>query len=253
MCAAPVRTQPVPPPRRAYSPCGLDAMERSGQPLLRPAVLRGIEGPELRCSTAVTSLAKLRSTAPHSAAPLLCAASAVPALSGHPWPSPLSAALKPDPARLLPRVCLHPLMRVQPVYPAGTQRARCSRTPCAPAAALSGCSPHPRLARIVCALNNDRGARSRGFRRPSDITRSYAQASCLWRRCARRPAARKPRARVTRRYVKWPPAHPCTCWGAALPARHCLKRPARAALRAPRLRAVHGAPLRRRLSRLRVG
>lgn len=126
-----------------------------------------------------------------------------------------------DPARLLPRVCLHPLMRVQWVCPAGTQRARCSRTPCAPAAALGCCCPHPRIARIVCALNNRCRARSRGFRRPSDITRSYAQASCL-SGAARGVLPRESlRARVTRRYVKWPPARPCTCCGAALPARHC--------------------------------
>jgi hypothetical protein len=84
------------------------------------------------------------------------------------------------PARLLPRVCLHPLTRVQPRSPAGAQRVRCRRTPCAPAAPLRGCSPHPRIARTVRAPWTGSWARSRGYRRPSDITRCYAQASCLF-------------------------------------------------------------------------
>jgi hypothetical protein len=96
--------------------------------------------------------------------------------------------------------------------------------------------PQPRVAREVLALSSHCGARSRGFRRPSDITRNYAQASCLWRRGARRPAARKPRARVIR---------------AMSNGRRCLPAPAvvprsrrgvslASCTRCARLRAIHG-------------
>lgn len=222
MCTVPVRASPYRIGAAPYSPCGLDANKRRGPPLPRPAVWRGIEGPELSCSHRRHGACK---------APLHCAAfsGSVELRSkrraGSLRPSLAVSAERLallSPARLLPRVCLHPLARMQWVCPAGAQRARCSRTPCAPDAALGCCCPHPRVARIVYALHNHCGARSRGYRRPSDITRSYAQASCLWRRGTRRPAAREPRARVTRRYVKWPPAHPCAHQGAALPARHCL-------------------------------
>jgi len=198
MCTVPVRASPYRIGAAPYSPCGLDANKRRGPPLPRPAVWRGIEGPELSCSHRRHGACK---------APLHCAAfsGSVELRSkrraGSLRPSLAVSAERLallSPARLLPRVCLHPLARMQWVCPAGAQRARCSRTPCAPDAALGCCCPHPRVARIVYALHNHCGARSRGYRRPSDITRSYAQASCLWRRGTRRPAAREPRARVTR-------------------------------------------------------
>jgi hypothetical protein len=253
MCTVPVRASPYRIGAAPYSPCGLDANKRRGPPLPRPAVWRGIEGPELSCSHRRHGACK---------APLHCAAfsGSVELRSkrraGSLRPSLAVSAERLallSPARLLPRVCLHPLARMQWVCPAGTQRARCSRTPCAPDAALGCCCPHPRVARIVCALHNHCGARSRGYRRPSDITRSYAQASCLWRRGARRPAARKPprprnpslcqMAASASLRLLW-----CRAPGAALP-----QRPARAALRAPRLRAIPGLLLRLLLSRLRAG
>jgi hypothetical protein len=102
-------------------------------------------------------------------------------------------------------------------------------TPCAPAAPPNPSFPHPRIARMVCAPFNLSLARSRGFERPCDITRSYAHISLCGARGMRHPWRMKARARITRRYVTWPlgaSLHPTRCRapGAALP-----QRPARAA------------------------
>ena len=58
---------------------------------------------------AVTALAKLRSTAPRSAAPLRYAASAAPAASGRSCPSSLNTTRRPGTLGFLPRVGVHPL------------------------------------------------------------------------------------------------------------------------------------------------
>lgn len=122
---------------------------------------------------------RVGSAARHSAAPLCRPASAAPATSGRPWPSPLNTSLRSSPLGVLPRECVHPLRACTKPCPAGAQRVRCRRTPCTPAAPLSGRSPPPRVARSVRALWIGSRARSRGSRPAVDITRDYAQASCL--------------------------------------------------------------------------
>jgi len=135
------------------------------------------------------------------------------------------------------------------VCPAGAQRARWSCTPCTPAAPLIARSPHPRIARHVCAPHHRCRARSRGYRPVVDITRDYAQASCLCRRGMRHPCRTQARARVIRRYVNGRPAHPCACEGAALPARMVCA----SCTRCARLHAIPGLLPRCSVSRLRVG
>jgi hypothetical protein len=143
-------------------------------------------------------------------------ASTAPAASGHPWPSPLSLALRSGTLGVLPRDCACRLRPPAKPLPAGVQRVRWSRTPSAPAAPLIACRPHPRIARIVRAPHSVRRARSRGYRRPCDITRNYAAHLLCVRRGMRHPWRMKSRARVIRRYVTWPPARPCACQSAPL-------------------------------------
>lgn len=166
-----------------------------------------------------------RCAARHSAAPLRGPARRAPAASGRPWPSPLSGALRSHTLGVLPRDCRRRLRPRSMPCSASTQRLR----PCALAAPMQVHCPHPRIARSVRALWIGSRARSRGTRRPCDITRDYAHTSCVYRRGMRPPWRMKARACVIRRYVTWPPARPCACQGAALPARRCLARPARAA------------------------
>ncbi len=95
-----------------------------------------------------------------------CGATAAPTATGRPWPSSLNAALRTDNARLLPRVCLHPLARVQRL----TRPARSGVRPCTPAAAMP--PPSRRLqGRCGCAVFNrfaaPSGKRRAGCLRPS--------------------------------------------------------------------------------------
>lgn len=195
----------------------------------------------------------------HSAATLRSPSNRRAGCSGRPWPSPFGVALRSGTLGVLPRACVHPLRACTRPLPAGARRVRWSRTPRAPAAPHRGCRPHPRIARNVLAPAGRCRARSRGYRRPRDITRNCAAhllcvqarhaASCRVspgpcrgvRRSLLRPLdaakrERSPRARVIRRYVTWPPARPCACQGAPL-----LRRVACASCtRRARLRAVHG-------------
>jgi hypothetical protein len=155
-----------------------------------------------------------------------------PAASGHPWPSPLNSALRPGTLGLLPRDCVHPLRACTKPCPAGVQRVRWSCTPCTPAAPLNACSPHPRVARMVRALLNLRRARSRGYRRPCDITRDYAaHLLCVQARHAPSMAHEIPRPRnpslchmaasASLRSARLPRIHARHCWRPARAARVC--------------------------------
>ncbi len=167
--------------------------------------------------------------APRSRAPSsLRTASNVPAASGLSCPSPLSRSLRSSTLGVLPRDCVHPLRACTKRCPAGAQRVRCDCTPCTPAAALSGCRPRPRIARHVSALFNRCRVRSRGFGPSVDITRDYAQASCLCGAARGVLPRSQRRARVIRRYVNGRPARPCARQGAPL-LRRVVARPARAA------------------------
>jgi hypothetical protein len=181
---------------------------------------------------------------------------------GRPWPSPFGRALRSGTLGVLPRECVHPLRACTEPGSAGAQRVRWSCTPCTPAAPLSACRPHPHIARSVCAPHSVRRARSRGYRRPCDITRNYAAHLLCVRRGMRHPWRMKSRARVIRRYVTWPPARPCACESAPLLRRlagvlHALRASARhpwlaASIGVRRLRAGSAAWLRRVLGRARV-
>ncbi len=119
-----------------------------------------------------------------------------PATSGRPWPSPLNTALRSSTLGVLPRDCVHPLRACTKPCPAGARRVRWSRTPRTPAAPHSECSPHPRIAREVRAPHSVRRARSRGSRRPCDITRNYAaHLLCVQARHAPSVAHESPRPR----------------------------------------------------------
>ena len=181
-----------------------------------------------------------RCAAPHSAAPLRSSARAAPAASGRPWPSPFSRSLcSPTLGSCLATACTR-WRACSGICPAGTQRARWSCTPCAPAAPLSACSPHPRIARTVFALWIGSRARSRGTRRARYITRCYAQASCLCGAARgvlprETPRSRNPTlcpmpASASLRLRRWPRFLRGMAW-----------RPARAHAR---LRAIPGLPLR---------
>jgi hypothetical protein len=154
--------------------------------------------PSHRCHAACMD----RCAARHSAAPLHGPARSAPAASGHPWPSPLvGRALRSSTLGILPRDCVRRLRPRTKLCSASAQRLR----PCALAAPMQVRCPHPRIARRVRALWIGCRARSRGTRRPCDITRDYAQCCAL---CARGRAvartirvARSPR---NQRYVKWP-------------------------------------------------
>lgn len=193
-----------------------------------------------------------RCAAPHSAAPLRGPARSAPAASGRPWPSPFSRSLRSCIARLLPRVCACRLTPARRVFPASAQRARWSRAPSALAAPLGVRFPHPRIARRVRALLIVCRARSRGYRRPCDITRNYAAHLLCVRRGMRHPWRMKARARVIRRYVTWPPARPCACCGGSASMR-CIAGvlPGSAALRPTARHPWLAAP--DRVSRLRAG
>jgi hypothetical protein len=192
-----------------------------------------------RAPTAVTPRAGPTPRSDEAATPRGPARSA-PAASGHPWPSPLNSALRPGTLGVLPRECVRPLRARTKPDPAGAPRVRWSRTPGTPAASLIACRPHPRIARIVCAPNHRRRARSRGYRRPCDITRNYAAAVLPVRRGMRHPWRMKSRARVIRRYVTWPPARPCAQQGVSASMR-CI---ASSCTRCARLRAILGLPPR---------
>jgi hypothetical protein len=159
---------------------------------------------------------------------------------GRPWPSPFSHSLRSSTLGVLPRECVHPLRACTKPDSAGAQRVRWSCTPCTPAAPLIACRPHPRIARTVCAPHSVRRARSRGYRRPCDITRNYAAHLLCVRRGMRHPWRMKSRARVIRRYVTWPPARPCAQQGVSASMR-CI---ASSCTRCARLRAILGLPPR---------
>jgi len=172
-----------------------------------------------RALTAVTALAVRYCAARHSAAPLRTAASAAPAASGRPWPSALSIALRSNTlGSCLANACAG-CARARS-WPAGAQRVRCDCTPCAPAAASIRCCPRPRIARQGLAPHHVRHARSRGFGPSVDITRDYAQASCLCGAACRVLRHASPRPRNPS-LCHGPPARPCARQGAALPARRC--------------------------------
>jgi hypothetical protein len=151
---------------------------------------------------------------------------------GHPWPSPFSCALRSNTLGILPRDCVHPLRACTKPCPAGAQRARWSCAPCTPAAPLNACRPHPRIAREVCALLNLHRARSRGYRRPCDITRDYAaHLLCVQARHAPSMAHEIPRPRnpslchmaasASLRSARLPRIHARHCWRPARAARVC--------------------------------
>jgi len=167
--------------------------------------------------------------APRSRAPSsLRTASNAPAASGLSCPSALSRSLRSSTLGVLPRDCVPPLRACTKPCSAGAQRVRCDCTPCAPAATLIGCRPRPRIARNVRALWVGARARSRGSRPSVDITRDYAQASCLCGAARGVLPRESRRARVIRRYVNGRPARPCARQGAPL-LRRVVARPARAA------------------------
>lgn len=172
--------------------------------------------------------------APRSRTPSsLRAASAAPATSGRPWPSPLSIAL--DRTRSAPASRL-------PAPAACAQRCpQQARSVCDRAAHPAplrlrsvGDAPIPVRAERPRSSHRLR-ARSRGSRRPSDITRCYAHTSCV------SGAVRGVLPRKTPR-----PRSPSLCQmaactslciqGAALPARIACA----SCTRAARLRAVPG-------------
>jgi hypothetical protein len=185
-----------------------------------------------RHPTAVTALAVLRCTAPHSAAPLRCAASAALAASALSCASPFSRALRSHTLGVLPRDCVRRLRPRTESDSAGAPRARWSCTPGTPAAPLSACCPHPRIARIVRAPWIGSRARSRGYRRPCDITRDYAaHLLCVQARHAPSLAHEIPRPRnpslchmaasASLRLLRWQRIHALHCWRPARAARVC--------------------------------
>lgn len=98
-----------------------------------------------------------------------------------------------------PRVRAHPLTRVREPGPARGHRLRhCTRVRCEQPSL-----PQPRIAQEGRAPNHRLGARSRGFGRASDITRHYAQASCL-SGAVRGVLPRNPPRPRNRRYIKCP-------------------------------------------------
>lgn len=159
-------------------------------------------------------------------------------------PRPSVAAFVEHPAatghaRLLPRVGVRPLTRTH-------RRDGPARSGCAPACrALRSMalppSPFARNVHAGCAVIVRAHGASGG---PNDITRDYAQASCLFVRGVPRPAARQPRARVIR---VMSPGRQRIHALADVPrsGRGVDRRPARAARRASRLRALRGLPLRK--------
>lgn len=158
--------------------------------------------------------------APRSRAPSsLRTASNAPAASGLSCPSALSRLLRSGTLgsclALACAVCAR-----APGWLAGVQRVRWCRTHCTPAAPLVGRSPHPRIARNVRAPSSRCRARSRGSRRSVDITRDYAQASCLCGAARGVVPRESPRPRNPS-LCHGPPARPCARQGAALPARRC--------------------------------
>jgi hypothetical protein len=173
-----------------------------------------------------------------------------PAASDRPWPSPLSLSLRPNTLGVLPRECVHPLRACTTPCPARAQRVRWSCTPCTRAAPLDACRPHPRIARVVRAPYHLSRARSRGYRRPGDITRDYAaHLLCVQARHAPSMAHESPR-----------PRNPSLCHLAASASLRSLSLPrvlrgiaSASCTRCARLRAVHGLLLADRLSRLRAG
>lgn len=172
-----------------------------------------------------------------------------PATSGRPWPSPLTTVLRSCTLGVLPRECVHPLRACTKPCPAGAQRARWSCAPCTPAAPLTGRCPHPRIVLSVRALWIGYRARSRGYRRPRDITRDYAHTSCVYRRGMRHPWRMKSRARVIRRYVT---ARQHVRVLVKVPRSRRGVAPA-SCTRCARLRAIPGLPLADSVSRLRAG
>ena len=159
-------------------------------------------------------------------------ASNAPAASGRPWPSPLSTALRSCTLGVLPRECVHPLRACTKPDPAGAPRVRWSCTPGTPAAPLIACRPHPRIARAVCAPSTSRRARSRGYRRPRDITRNYAaHLLCVQARHAPSMAHEIPRPRnsslchmaasASLRSARKQRIHALHCWRPARAARVC--------------------------------
>ena len=192
-----MRRTPTMAPLSAARSSGRWTVSRGGQTASRAAELRCSGRAErLRCSHRCHAACMDRYAAPHSAAPLRGPARSAPSASGRPWPSPFSRLLRSGIARLLPRVCACRLTPARRALPAGVRRVRWSCTPRTPAAPLMACSPHPRIARIVCALWVGSRARSRGYRRPRDITRNYAaHLLCVQARHAPSMAHEIPRPR----------------------------------------------------------
>lgn len=119
-------------------------------------------------------------------------------------------------------------VRASCAHQAARPRACCPRrSPTQAACRLSASSRPPSpFAAMVCASDQRRGGGSRGFGDPPDITRDYAQASCLFVRGMRHPCRTQARARVIRRYVSVPLSASCAAQGAPL-LRRGGRRPAR--------------------------
>lgn len=159
-------------------------------------------------------------------------ASNAPAASALSCASPFSRSLRSGTLGVVPRDCVRRLRPRTKPDPAGAPRARWSCAPGTPAAPHGVCSPHPRIAREVRAPNHHRRARSRGSRRPCDITRDYAaHLLCVQARHAPSLAHEIPRPRnpslchmaasASVRLLRWQRIHALHCWRPARAARVC--------------------------------